>query len=163
MPQIFWEYRPPLNRRLDPIVYTTVGQPVFFTVRTAVGTEPFAQSRYAHIVVECLLEQRRKSSCELDVFCVMPDHLHLVVTPARDGASSLLYVDRFKGWCGRCLRLAGWSGPLWQPRSYDHAVRRDEDLRAIAEYILHNPVRKGLCTLPDEYPWAGIPDMLFAT
>ena len=77
-----------------------------------------------------------------------------------NGASSLLYVDRFKGWCGRLLRQSGWQGPLWQPRSYDQLLRREENLQEIAGYILSNPVRLGLCTDPSDYPWSGIPDPL---
>jgi putative transposase len=148
---------PSANRRLHPSVYTTLGQSCFFTVRAAPGTAPFARSEFARIVVACLLEQQSKSGCRLEVYCLMPDHLHAVVTPVIAGASLLTYVDRTKGWSSRELHLAGWSGPVWQPRSYDHAVRRDEDLHAIGAYILANPVRTGLCTTPEAYPWSGMP------
>lgn len=86
----------------------------------------------------------------------MPDHVHVIVTLLEDGASSLLYVDRFKGWCGRVMRLSGWEGLLWQSRSYDHVIRSDENLQQIAAYILHNPVRRGLCGTPEEYRWSGL-------
>jgi hypothetical protein len=42
------------------------------------------------------------------------------------------------------LHLAGWKGPIWQKRSYDHLVRDEEELQALATYILGNPVRGGL-------------------
>ncbi len=109
-------------------VYTSIGQPVFFTVRASRDLKPFAEPKFAAVLVNCLLAQRAKSGCELVAYCVMPDHFHVVVVPAETGASSLSYCDRLKGWSGFCLRKQGWTGPLWQPRSYDHAVRRDEDL-----------------------------------
>ena len=90
----------------------------------------------------------------------MPDHVHLVVTPIHDGASSLTYVDRFKGWCSFVMRRAGWTGSLWQPRSYDHLLRTEDDLAKIGRYITANPVRKGLCARPEDYPWSGIPEPL---
>jgi REP element-mobilizing transposase RayT len=161
MPGYFWQYRPSRNARLSPEMYTTVGRPVFFTIRAVHATSPFARPELADITVTCLLEQRSKSSCEVPVYCIMPDHVHAAVTPALQGASSLTFVDRFKGWCGRECHLAGWEGKLWQPRSYDHVVREDEDLLKIAVYILHNPVRRGLVTAPAEYRWAGIPDAIF--
>ncbi len=37
----------------------------------------------------------------------------------------------------------GHRGRLWQPRSYDHVLREEESVMAVADYILNNPVRKG--------------------
>jgi len=160
LPRHFWEIAPPNNRRLSPEVYATAGQSCFFTIRASPGRTPFIDPDLAYIVVDCLLAQRHKSLCQLDVYCVMPDHVHLVVTPLGVGASSLSYVDRVKGWSSRRLRLAGWRGELWQRRSYDHLLRREERLEQVAAYILANPVRKGICSEPGEYPWSGIPEPL---
>jgi REP element-mobilizing transposase RayT len=161
MPQVFWQHQPAQNARLAPGVYTTIGQPVFLAVRAIGKLKPFTHPVFADIFVECLLAQRLKSGCEVVAYCVMPDHFHAIVASAQTGASSLLYGDRLKGWSGYCLRKAGWKGPLWQPRSYDHAIRQDEDLRQIVEYTLHNPVRAGLVKMPEEYLWSGMPDPLF--
>ena len=151
---------PPRNRKLEPELYQRSGQTCFFTVRTVPGSSPFGRPAFAQTAVDCLLGQRTKSRCQLDVYCVLPDHLHLLVTPMEDGASSLLYVDHFKGWSGRTMRLEGWKGALWQRRSYDHLLRRNEHLQRITDYILANPVRKGLCETPEVYPWSGIPEPL---
>lgn len=148
----------PRNTRLEDSRYAQPGQPCFFTIRCAPG-RPFTEGRYAGIAVDCLLEQQQKSSCRVDVYCIMPDHVHLIVTPEEETASSLLFVQQFKGWCSRELRLAGWTGDVWQKRSYDHLLRRDEDVRAIAAYILANPVRRNLCSSPEEYPWSGLAGM----
>jgi len=148
----------PRNQRLPAHLYETIGQPCAFTIRAASGTAPFAHPALARPAVECLLEQRIKSSCQLEVYCIMPDHLHIVVTPAEDGASSLRFVDRFKGWYSRVAHQAGGQGRLWQPRSYDHLIRTHEDLDRIADYIMANPIRKGLCDYVEEYPWSGIPE-----
>lgn len=118
----------------------------------------FANPILADITVRCLLDQRAKLNCDLLVYCVIPDHIHLVVAPRINGAFSLQYVDRFKGWTSREVGLAGWTGYLWQPRSYDHVLRRNEDLEQIAAYILANPVRRGLCAEPRGYRWSGLPN-----
>ncbi|PZS06030.1 MAG: hypothetical protein DLM70_05610 [Chloroflexi bacterium] len=107
----------PANQRLTPEIYSAPGQPCFFTVCTFQAREPFGDARYAKIAVECLLGQQEKSRCRLDVYCVMPDHVHAVVTPIVAGFSSLQYVDRFKGWCTRMMHLELWDGPDWQRRS----------------------------------------------
>lgn len=151
------------NQRLASEVYATAGRPCSFTVCCAPGRAPFVDENLASIAVECLLGQRHKSNCDVVVYCVMPDHVHLVVTPMVDGASSLQYIDRFKGWASYEAGRAGWTGYLWQRRSYDHVLRRDEDLEQIAAYILANPMRRGLCAEPEEYPWSGLPNPLSTT
>jgi hypothetical protein len=45
--------------------------------------------------------------------------------------------------------------PVWQHRPYDHILRPDESREAVAYYIWMNPVRKGLCTRPEEWPFSG--------
>ena len=45
--------------------------------------------------------------------------------------------------------------PLWQKGYYDHALRREEDVNQVAEYIVYNPVRAGLVDSPDRYPFSG--------
>jgi hypothetical protein len=44
------------------------------------------------------------------------------------------------------------TGALWQPGFHDHAVRAEEDLRALARYVIQNPVRAGLATSVRQYP-----------
>ena len=69
--------------------------------------------------------------------------------------STLKFTDRYKGKTTNQSWTFGWRGKLWQPRYYDHIVRAEEDLRAIAEYILNNPVRKGLAERAADWPWGG--------
>jgi putative transposase len=149
----------PRNSRLDPTLYASPGRPCFHTIRCTPGQRPFARGIYARIAVECLLAQQQKSCCRLDVYCVMPDHIHAITTPETEGTSSLEYLRRFKGWCSREMRLAGWPGEIWQKRSYDHLLRRDEDIPEVAAYILANPVRAGLCASPEDYPWSGLAEI----
>ncbi|HCG01667.1 MAG TPA: hypothetical protein DEV93_14105 [Chloroflexi bacterium] len=147
----------PRNQRLDDGVYCTAGRSTFFTLRSSHARTPFTDPAYADIALRCLIEQRAKSCCQVDVYCVMPDHIHLIVTPIKNGVSSLRYVERFKGRCTYLMRLRGWMGPLWQPRSFDRVLRSDEGLHQAALYILENPVRAGLADTWQDYRWCGIP------
>ena len=47
-------------------------------------------------------------------------------------------------------------GPVWQDESFDHILRREEKLEQKVEYIRQNPVRKGLVTAPEEYPYTWV-------
>jgi len=64
----------------------------------------------------------------------------------------LTFTHQFKGKATNLSCDFGWQGKLWQPRYYDHIVRSDENLLAIAEYTLANPVRKGLAATPEDLP-----------
>ncbi len=46
----------------------------------------------------------------------------------------------------------GCNGPIWQKSYFDRAIRKDEDLRTIARYIIANPLRAGLVAHIGEYP-----------
>jgi hypothetical protein len=48
-------------------------------------------------------------------------------------------------------------GPVWQKAFYDHALRKDEDVKKMARYIIANPMRQGLVKKIDDYPlWDAI-------
>lgn len=48
---------------------------------------------------------------------------------------------------------ASRNGVRWQDNFFDHRLRSDEQLGVKCEYILNNPVVKGFCATPDEWPW----------
>ena len=85
-------------------------------------------------------------------FVVMPDHVHWLfelgeTMPLGD------VVRRFKAGAAHDInRHLGRSGPIWQKNYFDRAVRKDENLRAIARYMVANPLRAGLVAHIGEYP-----------
>jgi REP element-mobilizing transposase RayT len=86
----------------------------------------------------------------------MPDHLHLLVEMPGDGLSLSEWVGRLKGLTSRKVRAMGFRGWLWQGRFYERILRRPESIERVADYIVHNPVQKGLVKTWVEYPWAGM-------
>jgi REP element-mobilizing transposase RayT len=76
-------------------------------------------------------------------YCLMPDHVHLLLgIPFGFSLSHL--VGAWKSCCYRLWRDRGYEHSFWQRSYYDHALRREENLRRAAEYILNNPVRADL-------------------
>ena len=53
-------------------------------------------------------------------------------------------------------RLRRTSGELWQPRYFDRAVRNVKEYVEKLDYMHLNPVRKGLVTRPEDWPWSSI-------
>ena len=98
----------------------------------------------------------------LHVAVVMPEHVHLLLTPMIDSRGWPIPLFRIlqamKGVSARRVnQLLGREGPVWQDESFDHVLRTNESFAEKVEYIRQNPVRRGLCLKPEEYPslWEG--------
>jgi putative transposase len=158
--QFMWHehpFRPIKNPRLDSDLYSLCGQPVFITIRAYMHLAPFQDPQLCNMAVGTLLEQKEDLKCRIHIYCLMLDHIHFLVSPRQDGNSVLDFTKWYKGKTTHLSWNLGWEGKLWQPRFYDHIVRSDESLGAISDYILQNPIRKGLASSTEEWPWCGIP------
>lgn len=84
---------------------------------------------------------------------LMPDHVHwLLQLGAKDDLSSV--VNRLKSASSRrANKILGQKGAIWQKSFHDHALRAEEDVRAIARYIVANPLRAGLVDNVHNYPF----------
>jgi len=94
-----------------------------------------------------------RAPVDLHVYCVMPDHVHVLLTPL-DGANIVRFVQAVKSRTTHAYWALGGEGKLWQRGFFDHVVRRDESTSRIAEYILANPVRAGLVESALAYPFS---------
>ncbi|MDN5874266.1 MAG: transposase [Sinobacteraceae bacterium] len=90
--------------------------------------------------------------CQTLSFVLMPDHLHWLVKLETGDLHNL--VRRFKSRSAAAVnRVCGMLGiSVWQRGYHDHAVRDDEDIRAIARYIVANPLRAKLVDNIMDYP-----------
>jgi REP element-mobilizing transposase RayT len=86
--------------------------------------------------------------------CLMPDHLHMVVSAGE--LDVVTFVQRWKSWSTRIAWQAGHVGPLWQPSFWDRAIRGDEDFDTVCGYVLRNPVAAGLVDNDGDWPWAWV-------
>jgi len=89
----------------------------------------------------------------------MPDHVHLIFTPLIDCEAMEVYslariMDAIKGASAHRINKAlGRKGRVWQAESFDHVLRSSESLDAKIQYLLENPVRRGLVREWAGYPW----------
>ncbi len=95
---------------------------------------------------------------ELHAAVVMPDHVHLLLTPRRDDVGNTFPLSQImngiKGSAAHSVnRALGRRGHVWQSESFDRALRSDQSRRAAAEYICQNPVRAGLVASDGDYEW----------
>jgi putative transposase len=89
----------------------------------------------------------------LSAFVVMPNHVHLLATPAVPLprlTKSLKGITAKRA--NRMLELTGKS--FWQEESYDHLVRHEREFERVRSYIEANPVRAGLVKDASDYRWS---------
>ena len=88
---------------------------------------------------------------------IMPDHLHWLFQLGEKMTLSEA-MKHFKARSAQALnRHHGQHGVIWQKGYYDHALRCEEDIQAVARYIVANPLRAGLVKKMGEYPlWDAI-------
>src|SRR5438034_6540467 len=86
------------------------------------------------------------------LFLLMPDHLHALLSFPPSGKPLRLVVSKWKEWTAKQLAIH------WQDDFFEHRLRQEESYREKADYILANPVRAGLITQSEEWPYLWTPD-----
>ena len=103
----------------------------------------------ARLVITSLMKSK---AAETMCFVVMPDHVHwlLQLRPHGELAKAVRGVKYAS--TRRINRYLGRSGSIWQDGYHDHALRREENIREAARYIVANPLRAGLVKSVSQYP-----------
>ena len=91
----------------------------------------------------------------LHAWCVMPNHVHVVIEPlAGHALADILYA--WKSYSAKAAnRLLGRSGEFWQPEYYDHLIRDEQEYGHAIRYVLDNPKKAGL----GDWQWVGADSM----
>ena len=139
--------------RLCSELYETTGQYFSITIATEDRKEYFKKPEIATLTTELIMSGNISKLATLSAFCLMPDHLHLLIAP--ENASLIHLIQLWKSYTTNiiCKKL-GVNVKIWQRSIYDHALRKEEDIGVVAEYILNNPVRKDLVKNWEEYPYS---------
>lgn len=112
----------------------------------------FCESDYARYV-DLLAAGCREANVEVLSFCLMPNHVHLVLVPkAADGLTRALALAHQR-YTWVVNRQHGWQGHLWQLRFYSCPLD-DAHLLAAVRYVELNPLRARMVSTPEQSPWS---------
>jgi putative transposase len=126
----------------------------FVTTHAWQRREVFRESGPAELVVHQLLDCRDRGFYELHAFVLMPDHLHLLLTPSGDTTPEMA-LQMIKGGSSYKIRSElGFRWPVWQPGFHDRWLRDEGEYRTRAEYMRQNPMKARLAERAEEYPWS---------
>ena len=140
--------KPPRDR-------TYLASRAYFVTAKTWGSRPLFQSeRLASLFLETLFHYRDAGKYELHDFVVMPNHVHLLFTPA-PGMTLERAMQLIKGGSShRIGKEVSADLEVWERGYVDHRIRDDEDFERHREYIWQNPVEARLCTAPEEFPYS---------
>ena len=139
--------------RLDGRCYVGL-QRYFLTICTRERQEVFVDATLVTPIVTRLLDTAASHEFAVIVYCMMPDHAHVLLEALTDAADLCQCVRIFKQ-----TTSFDWKrergARLWQRGYFDRVLRADEDTSSVARYILENPVRAGLVKDPRDYAHLG--------
>jgi putative transposase len=101
-----------------------------------------------------ILRSSREQHFAVIAYCFMPDHLHLLIEGETETSDCKRFIARTKQYSGY-QHAAKFKERLWQRYGFERVLREDETTAIVARYILENPIRAGLVTRVEDYPFVG--------
>ena len=123
----------------------------FLTTVTKDRLEIFTDQKYCKILLVTIEYFKLILDYKLYGFCIMPEHLHLIIHPF--GKHNISYImQMIKGSFSRKInKINNKEGNIWQRRFYDECILNNTELINKLEYMHNNPVKANLVTAPEEY------------
>ena len=115
---------------------------------------PFTDAAISREVCSAIEFTCQRLGFLLYAYCLMPDHLHVLVSPGSSETHVSQWLQRFKSYTTRVWQEQSGCAELWQRSARDRVVRDREPLHELAAYIVNNPLRKGLVDNWSAWPYS---------
>lgn len=102
----------------------------------------------------CLAAAAAVNQCEIHAYALMTNHVHLLVTAGTPCGLSRMMQSVGRRYVWRFNAVRSRSGTLWEGRFRSSLVDSERYLLECHRYIELNPVRAGIVTDPQDYPWS---------
>jgi len=136
-----------------PRDYTSFGSNTYFITASTWGNRSLFQAeRMATLLIDVLLHCRFERQYLLHEFVVMPNHIHLLISPINIPIARAMQFIK-GGFSYRAKKELGVNLEIWARGYVEHRIRDAGDYEHHVEYIRQNPVRAGLATIPEAYPY----------
>lgn len=129
------------------------GVPHHITQRGNRGEDIFYSDEDRRAYLAWLKEYSQKHRLEIIAYCLMRNHIHLVVIPSTEDGLQAVFKPLHMRYAQRLNREHGWKGHVWQGRYFSSPL--DEAwLWAAIRYVERNPVRAKMVRKPEKYSWS---------
>lgn len=130
---------------------TNTDQTYMITSSTWGRRSLFSREPWARLLIDTVYNYRGTAYL-LHEFVVMPDHVHVILTPKTSLEKAVQFIKG--GFSYRAKKDLGSNMEVWQKGFSDHRIRDAQDYRLHRIYIQQNPVRKRLRERPEEYAYS---------
>jgi len=131
------------------------GYPHHVTQRGNRREQTFFEDGDYELYESLLSEAARKADAEIWCYCLMPNHVHIIIVPSDEDGLRRTFADahrRYTGYVNARLRI---TGHLWQGR-FGSVVMDEEHLAHAVRYVSMNPVRAGLVARAEDWRWSSV-------
>ncbi len=130
---------------------TNTGHTYMITSATWGRRSLFQRECWAKLLIN-ILYHYRGSAYLLHEFVIMPDHIHVLLTPTTSLEKAVQFIKG--GFSYRAKKELGSNMEVWQKGFSDHRIRDAEDYFQHVSYVRENPVLKHLCERAEEYSYS---------
>ena len=129
------------------------GHPHHVTQRGNRGLKTFFGDEDYRLYRELLAAHCADAGVEVWAYCLMPNHVHLILTPGDEDGLRRALGEAHRRYTRHVNARKGWRGHLWQERFHSFAMD-EAHLLAAARYVELNPVRARRAERPEDWPWS---------
>ena len=126
----------------------------FVSSATADRHAVFQSARMAALLLEVLQASRSRNRFQLHEYVVMPDHFHVILTPANDVSLEKAVQHIKGGFSFRAKRELDYRGEIWQESFAEHRIRDLDDYEQHRIYIRENPLKRFLADAPEKFAYS---------
>ena len=126
----------------------------FITASTWGRRAIFRAKPLADLFTRTCLDYRAKGKFQLHEFVLMPDHFHLIITPAADVSLEKAVQFIKGGYSFRVKKDLARNTEIWSTGISEHRIKGPDDYENHRQYLYQNPVRKGLVDRPEDYEYS---------
>ena len=132
------------------------GGTYFFTLVTEDRVPVFMDKNAMEVLMAAIKETRKRNPFELVAYCILPDHVHLIMElPADDNLFSQKVRSIKRLTTIRLRKITGIPNlTIWQNRFWEHTVRNQVDLKYCFDYVHYNPVKHGYVDECGKWAWS---------
>lgn len=131
------------------------GYPYHVTQRGNRRQQVFFEDADYVLYRDLLAEAAQRAGAEIWAYCLMPNHVHVIVVPSDEDGLRRTFADAHRRYTGFINARHRWTGHLWQGR-FGAVVMDEAHLAHAMRYVALNPVRARLVERAEDWAWSSV-------
>jgi REP element-mobilizing transposase RayT len=144
-----------MAKRLKRLEFVYERAPIYFVTACTAKRLALLANEPVHEAFRAFGESASNYGAWIGAYVLMPDHLHLFVAVDDQRITLSEWMKALKGTLSSNLRIFGIQPPYWQKGFFDHVLRSSESYAGKWQYVRENPVRAGLTSYWEDWPYRG--------